>query len=160
MVATLNYTVVAMTTKDQAIEHLSDEIAKLVRRARKLGADRARLIDPSLSGTSYRLLAFLCDNGPHRAQQLVELFDLDKGAVSRYVQQLAELGLVSKHPDSSDKRATLVESTALARRRVGNVRARGFDEMGIMLDAWPMEKVEKLAARLADYNRLFENSQT
>ena len=63
--------------------------------------------------------------GPLRASAIAEAFDIDKGAVSRQVQHLVDLGLVERAPDPDDGRATLVAasdeadagSTEVARHR-------------------------------------------
>ena len=64
-----------------ALEH---EMGVLIRRLRRRIAERARLIHPDLSPVAYSMLMALHDSSPQRASELVELFSIDKGAVSRH----------------------------------------------------------------------------
>ncbi len=59
----------------------------------------------------YSMLMALNDTGPRRASDLVELFSVDKGAVSRQVQALLELGLIERSPDPDDRRAAILAIT-------------------------------------------------
>ena len=44
------------------------------------------------------MLLALNDTGPRRASDLVDIFAIDKGAVSRQVGALLELGLIERSP--------------------------------------------------------------
>ena len=55
---------------------------------------------------------------------------MDKGAVSRQVQHLTELGLIERTPDPADGRAALLAVTDDARRR-----SRILDQWALTLDS-------------------------
>ena len=110
----------------RALEH---EMGVLVRRIRRLIAERARLVHPDLSPVGYSMLVALNDSGPRRASDLVDLFSIDKGAVSRQVGSLLELGLIERSPDPEDRRAAILaiteEGSQPPRERRGPAPSRG-----------------------------------
>ena len=85
---------------DETMRALEHEMGVLVRRIRRLIAERARMVHPDLSPVAYSMLMALNDSGPRRASDLVDIFSIDKGAVSRQVQALLDLGLIERSPDS------------------------------------------------------------
>ncbi len=103
----------------RALEH---EVGVLIRRVRRAIGERARAVHPDLQPMSYLMLAHLAESGPLRSSALAETFGVDKGAVSRQVQHLADLALLDKTPDPDDGRATLLSPSEDARRRLGEVR--------------------------------------
>ena len=54
------------------------------------------------------MLTYVAENGPMRASEIAEQFDIDKGAISRQVTHLTELGLLARVTDPDDGRAMLV----------------------------------------------------
>lgn len=141
------------TTRPEALRAVEDEIGVLVRRLKRAIAERAHAIHRDLQGTSYLLLGWLSENGPVRASAIVEVFGMDKGALSRQLQHLEELGLVERTPDPADGRATLVSASAEAVRRLTQVD----DERRICLDErlgdWTVAELEEFARQLGHYNR-------
>lgn len=139
-------------TRDDALQQVEHELAVLVRRARRVVAQRAVEVHPDLQPGAYLMLGHVRRHGPLRAAALCEVFDLDKAAVSRQVQHLLDLGLIDRTPDPGDGRATLLavsEAGAEAMRVVSEQRRRGLDER---LAGWPAADIEDFAARLARYN--------
>ena len=95
----------------------------LVRRIRRVIAERARMLHPELSPVAYSMLMALNDGGPRRASDLVEIFSIDKGAVSRQVQALLELGLIERTPDPEDRRAMILAISEEGHRRLASIAA-------------------------------------
>ena len=95
----------------------------------------------------------IADEGPCRASALAEGFSLDKGAVSRYLTQLEELGLITRTPDPADGRASLLTLTDLGRQRLDEVVSRRRAEFGDRLSAWSDEDLARLVRDLGRYNR-------
>ena len=126
----------------RALEH---EMGVLVRRIRRMIAERARMVHPDLSPVAYSMLMALNDSGPRRASDLVELFSIDKGAVSRQVQALLELGLIERSPDPEDRRAAILaitdEGLASAGRRSP---PRGGARSVARLEEWSDEDLRRL----------------
>lgn len=135
---------------------LEQEVGALIKRVRWVIAERAEAVHPELPAASYLLLAHVAEHGPIRASLLVERFQIDKGAVSRQLHHLIELGLLDKVADPADGRAHLVSVTDEARRRLEEVtamRRRWLDER---LGDWTAEELERFATNLARYNRTLE----
>ncbi|MFL6022325.1 MAG: MarR family winged helix-turn-helix transcriptional regulator [Marmoricola sp.] len=138
--------------RDGAIRDLEHEIGKLLRRVRRGLAERATLVDPALNATAYPLLVTLNEFGPHRAADLADLFALDKGAVSRVVHQLVELGLIERTPDPKDGRASILQVTEKARAKMAELADRRREEFGERLADWEPESIVDLARGLAKFN--------
>src|SRR5689334_13492733 len=109
------------TERIEKLRHLEQEVAVLIRRVRRIIGVRARAVHPELPGVSYLMLGYLAQHGALRASALCSVFDMDKGAVSRQVQHLLDLGLVDRTPDPDDGRATLISVSAEGTRRLGDV---------------------------------------
>jgi DNA-binding MarR family transcriptional regulator len=140
-------------SRPESMRHLEREVGVLVRRIKRVIGERARAVHEDLQPASYLMLSWLADEGPVRASAMVELFHIDKGAISRQLQHLDDLGLVVRTPDPDDGRATLVAASDDARRRLTDVaehRRKWLDEQ---LGDWSAEELETFAATLEKYNR-------
>lgn len=149
-------TVTDATEQDsRRAEHLrtlEQEVGVLIRRVRRVIGERARAVHPQLQPASYLMLGYLASEGPLRASAMAGVFDIDKGAISRQVQHLEDLGLVDRTPDPADGRASLVSASAEAARRLEDVaadRRRWLDEQ---LGGWTEEELGDFATVLGRYN--------
>lgn len=138
--------------RDQALRGLEHEIGRLVRRIRRGLAERAARVDPGLTASAYPLLVALVELGPHRAADLVDVFALDKGAVSRAVHQLLELGLIERTPDPQDGRASILSATPKATERLAATKESRHQEIGAHLAGWTSTSIAELAEGLARFN--------
>ena len=118
----------------------------LVRRIRRVIAERAGAVHAELQPASYLMLAHVAEHGPMRASTVADLFSIDKGAISRQVTHLIELGLIEKSRDPEDGRAWLLTATPDARERLAQVAQsrRRYD--------WESGDLETFTALLARYN--------
>lgn len=140
-------------SRDQQLRRLEGEVGVLIRRIRKVIHERARAVHEDMQPTSYLLLAWLIDEGPVRASAIAENFAIDKGAISRQLQHLDDLGLVTRTPDPDDGRATLVAASDDAVRRMADVadhRRKWLDER---LGGWSDAELDDFVGSLARYNR-------
>src|ERR1700712_142885 len=120
-----------MTSRADSLHDLEREVGVLIRRIKRVIGERARAVHDDLQPASYLMLSWLVDEGPVRATSMVEKFNIDKGAVSRQLQHLDDLGLVIRTPDPDAGRATLVAASDDARRRLADVaehRRKWLDE--------------------------------
>lgn len=138
--------------KTDALRQLEQEVAVLVRRVRRVIGHRARAVHPDLQPVSYLMLGYVSNHGPIRASELRAVFDMDKGAVSRQVQHLLDLGLVDRAPDPEDGRATLISITDDGVRRLGDVSEHRRKLLAERLDDWTAGDLEQLAVLLSRYN--------
>jgi DNA-binding MarR family transcriptional regulator len=140
-------------SRDEVLRHIEEEMGILVRRLKRTIAERARALDPGLKGTSYLLLGWLAQHGPVRPSAVVEALGTDKGAISRQLQHLEELGYVARTPDPSDGRATLVSATGPARDRLAEIDRRRREQLDARLGDWSAEELDDLVTQLGRYNR-------
>jgi DNA-binding MarR family transcriptional regulator len=138
------------------IDRLEQEVGVLLRRIRRVIGERAHTVDPSLQPGAYLVLAHLAEAGPSRASAVVAAFDLDKGAVSRHVRTLVDLGLVLREPDPADGRATLLRATGEARRRLDDVAETRRARLDERLGDWTPEELRSFVDALARYNATLE----
>ena len=118
-------------SRAEDLRSLEAEVGVLIRRVKRMIGERARAIHPDLHPGQYLMLSSLRHGGPQRAGVLAEAFAMDKGAVSRSVQQLVDLGLVERTADPDDRRASLLAVTdeGVARfEAVGRERSARFDQ--------------------------------
>lgn len=138
--------------RDDSLRMLEQEIGIMLRRIRRVMSERAQLVHPDLNATAYLLLGALMESGPMRASVLAETFDLDKGAVSRTVHQLLELGLIERRPDPQDGRASIVQISRPGTRKMNAVAVQRRRYFSKKLSDWEPGDLEDLIASLAKYN--------
>jgi DNA-binding MarR family transcriptional regulator len=139
-------------SRAHSLGRLEHEFGVVLRRVKRVLAERARAVHEELPPSSYLMLAYLEESGPCRSSAMAELFAMDKGAISRQVQHLADLGLVERTPDPADGRAALLAVTDEARRRMAEVqrdRRRWLDER---LGDWSDEDLRTFVDMLSRYN--------
>lgn len=141
-----------MSDRIRTLHALEQEMGILMRRVRRALSERAALVHPSLQPSSYVMLAHLIEAGPRRSADIAEAFDLDKGAVSRQVQHLVELGLVERAPDPADGRATILTATTEAKARVDEVSRLRIEQLDARLAQWSAEDLDELVSRFSRYN--------
>lgn len=138
--------------KAETLVGLEHEVGILVRRIRRVLAERAAGVDDRLSTPSFLMLTYLAENGSRRSADIVEHFDIDKGAISRQVHQLTELGLVTRSPDPQDGRAQLIEVTARGHTRLREMSERRRSMLVQRLSDWDDADLAMFVELLGRYN--------
>ena len=141
-----------MNERDQAFESLQNEVSALFRHVRTFVAAHASTVHPDLLPTGYYLLSWLNGHGPVRAAVLVDTFQTDKGAVSRQIHHLDDLGLIERKPDPTDGRATLLVVTAEGKERLATADSERRTWMEDRLADWHTDDLAAFAAAFARYN--------
>ena len=141
-----------MTARSEDLFRIEAEVGVLIRRIKRVIAERAREVHPQLHPMTYPLLAHIVSSGPLRAADLCDTFSMDKGGVSRQVQSLVDLGLVDREPDPEDRRATLLVATAGAKRGIAAVSRRRSDRFAERLSGWSEVDLAAFADQLGHYN--------
>lgn len=139
-------------SRAELLRGVEREVGVLIRRVRRVIHERARAVHPDLLPASYLLLAHLVEHGPCRPSAVAELFTVDKGSISRQVQQLVDLGLVDRTRDPEDGRATLLSASAAAVARAGEVARRRRLRLDDRLGDWSDEELASFVETLARYN--------
>lgn len=138
--------------RDRMILDLELEVTSLIRRIKRVIAERARTIHPELTPTGYLMVAHMNDRGPVRASSVVEAFHLDKGAVSRHVQTLVDFGLATKERDPDDGRAWVVDLSDEGRRRMADLTTARRARLGRLLGEWTDDELSTFVTTLGRYN--------
>ncbi len=135
-----------------SLRSLEHEVGVMIRRVRRAIGVRAQMVHPDLQPAAYLLLSSVFESGPVRASALVELFDTDKGAISRQVGHLLDLGLLEKEQDPVDARAWLISVTEDAKRRMAEVVVHRHQLLDEGLSEWSDAQLEGFVADLGNYN--------
>ncbi|WP_183092521.1 MarR family winged helix-turn-helix transcriptional regulator [Nocardioides stalactiti] len=104
-----------------------------------------------LKQPSYDLLRVLIETGPIPMGELARRSQMDVGMATRQVAGLAEEGLVSRSPDPSDRRVTLVEPTAAGRTTTEALRRVRTRHLQSALDGWSAEDLRTLDTLLGRF---------
>ncbi len=139
-----------------ALRQIEAEVLTLLRRVRRTSAENARLVHLDLSVSGYAVLLFVVEHEPTRAADVAEQLDMDKGAVSRQVSHLEQLGLVSRAVDPDDGRAHRLVLSDEGRGRIAVLRRHRRADLEGRLASWSAEDLAVFADRLARYNASFE----
>jgi DNA-binding MarR family transcriptional regulator len=141
---------------DETLRSLEHEMGVLVRRLRRVIAERAKMVHPDLSPVAYSMLVALHDSGPRRASDLVGQFSIDKGAVSRQVQALLELEMIERTPDPEDRRAAILAITEEGERRLKKIMHTRREELRERLAGWETDDLDDFVTALGRYNASLE----
>jgi len=131
---------------------LEHEVGVLIRRVKRVIGERARAVHPDLQPASYLMLGYVAEHGPLRATAVADVFGIDKGAISRQVTHLVDLGLIDGQPDPADKRATLLSVTDDAVARLEEIKSHRRKLVDEQLGDWSAPELEQFASDLARYN--------
>jgi len=104
------------------------------------------------------MLTFLVAEGAQRSSVVSERFNVDKGAISRQVQHLCDLGLLVREPDPADGRAMLISASPDAVHRLEAVdrdRRRWLDEQ---LAEWTEADLRDFVGGLGRYNTALDQN--
>ncbi|WP_252275074.1 MarR family transcriptional regulator [Nocardioides sp. LMS-CY] len=142
----------AEVDRAELLGELEREVGVMIGRIRRLLRERARTVHEELQSSTYLLLSWLDTRGPLRASEISETFGIDKGAISRQVQHLIELGLVDRAPDPDDGRATLLSASETARTRLVAVKEASRLWLDQRLGDLPDEDLAEFVGLLGRYN--------
>ncbi len=141
-----------MTSADPARTEASAEveaaITELFRSGRTWGKLLAERFRPELSPLSYAILRHVTAHGPLRSSDIVSVFGMDKGAVSRQIAILREQGLLDASGDPSDGRSTVLSASATAVAAFETFTADIRSQYEQVLDGWSIEELSRLARLL------------
>ena len=142
-----------MTHRVETLRTLEQEMGVVVRRVRRVIVERARAVDPELQIAGFLVLSFLAGKGPARSADVVEELGIDKGAISRHVQHLIDLGLVSREPDPGDGRASILSVTEEGVLRMDVVAEHRRHNLEQKLADWTDDDLGEFVDALSRYNR-------
>jgi len=139
-----------------AVEH---ELAVLLRRARAFSSQLAREFHPDLDSTAYALMIWLEDVGSARLTDLAAYFGVGKPTMSRQIQLLERVDLVTRTADHTDRRAQTLSLTPNGAAQLHQVRSARRDRFRTLLAPWPSQDVAELGALLGRLNRTMGSTE-
>jgi DNA-binding MarR family transcriptional regulator len=139
-------------SRAEELGRLEQEVGVLIRRVKRVIGVRARAVHPDLQPASYLMLTYLAAQGPQRSSVMSEVFGVDKGAISRQVQHLCELGLLDREADPVDGRAMLISASPDAVRRMQAVDRDRRSWLEGQLADWSEDDLRSFVTDLARYN--------
>ena len=145
------------STRDVALHSIEREVGALIRRVRRVIGERARSVHPELQPSAYLILTYLHEEDDVRSSRLVENFGIDKGAISRQISSLVDLGLVERIPDPEDGRATRIRLTDDAKARIQSVSDRRWGRFDQRLADWSDDELTAFAGTLQHYNESLDS---
>jgi DNA-binding MarR family transcriptional regulator len=134
------------------VRAVEDELTTLLRRARAISWEATRSVHPGLDAGAYGLLLLLRRGGPLRLTDLATRIGVSKGTLSRQVNALENLGLVTRQPDPRDRRAAFLELTSAGHRRFDEVRAARQGQLSGILAGWSRTDQREFARLLRKFN--------
>lgn len=140
-------------TRTDSLLQLEQEVGVLVRRVKRVIGVRARMVHEDMQPSSYLMLAYLAEHGATRSSAMAEIFAIDKGAISRQVRDLVDLGLVDRSQDPEDGRAWLLSANADAVRRLADVTEHRRTWLDEQLGDWSETELSDFVEELGRYNQ-------
>ena len=150
--------VAVATGRQDSVRQIEAEVGVLIKRVRRVIAERAQEVHESLHPSTFLVLTHLADHGPLRASAIVGHCAMDKASGSRQVQHLLDLGLVDRTPDPEDGRATLLSVSEDGRRRLRDVADHRRQLLDQRLGDWDDQELADFAAVLARYNATLDRA--
>ncbi|WP_347038058.1 helix-turn-helix domain-containing protein [Glutamicibacter halophytocola] len=90
---------------EKLLQTVEEEFTAILLHARDMLIRRAKAVHPDLQAPGYRVLALVIRDDAQQQGVLAEKLRLDKATISRLVQHLESLALVTRTQDPSDGRA-------------------------------------------------------
>ncbi|MEU8423101.1 MarR family transcriptional regulator [Micromonospora sp. NPDC048835] len=142
---------------ESTLGRIETEVALLMRfgeaTRRATGTAEHRVLDRA----AYVILRHLADAGPQNVSALAARLNLDGSTVTRQVSALQRDGLITRTPDPSDGRGTVISPTLAGLQRMAAVQAARTRLYGDMLGDWSSEDRDTLAALLGRLNQALVN---
>jgi DNA-binding MarR family transcriptional regulator len=138
-------------SRAEELGRLEQEVGVLIRRVKRVIGERARAVHPDLQPASYLMLTYLASDGPQRSSAMSERFGVDKGAISRQVQHLCDLGLLLREPDPLDGRASLISASPDAVHRLQSIDRDRRRWLAEQLADWSEDDLREFVSGLARY---------
>lgn len=142
---------------ESTLGRIETEVALLMRfgeaTRRATGTAEHRVLDRA----AYVILRHLADAGPQNVSALAARLNLDGSTVTRQVSALQRDSLITRTPDPSDGRGTVISPTAAGLQRMAAVQAARTRLYGDMLADWSTEDRATLATLLSRLNQALIN---
>ncbi|MFI6055413.1 MarR family winged helix-turn-helix transcriptional regulator [Streptomyces violascens] len=138
------------TTRDStSAARVAAAIGALTLRATRAGLyGRLTSEVEGVDATTYPVLSGLARVGPATATKLAEAIGMDRTVTTRYATRLQEAGLIARHPDPADARATRLVLTVEGERAVTALREAMESFVAEEMATWPSGEAATFAIHL------------
>jgi DNA-binding MarR family transcriptional regulator len=139
---------------DRALAVMETELAMLARTLE--GLSRRSSIHRGLDRSSYLLLRTLETVGSASINGLAQLVGLDATTITRQVATMEASGLVLRRRSPADARVSVLELSALGRRRMEGVRVAREERIGDLVGNWSDRDRRSFGALLRRFNEAIQ----
>jgi len=136
------------SSRTDAVRELEAEFGDLISRIQRVISELANRVSPGLLPGAYKVFTTIARRDGVTLSALADHMMMDKGQLSRTVRELEALGLISRVPDPTDGRSSILSPTTEGLARLEAARA---PQQGLLLDAigdWPLEDISALTRLL------------
>jgi DNA-binding MarR family transcriptional regulator len=140
-----------MDHPDEAVRTVEAQVAMLLRLAERSRRSAARRRG-ELERSAYLVLGVLDSGGPANVNAIADALRLDPSTTTRQVLAMEQAGHVTRRPDPTDGRATVVEATDAGRAALAATREVRAGMYGEILDGWTTQDRAALATLLSRLN--------
>lgn len=106
------------------------------------------------TGTTWRALAIIAEDGPMRVTEFATADRLTQPSATALLRRLDAEGLIRREQDPTDRRAVLVEITDAGRARLAGYRADATAAIDSLLDDLDEDELETLARAVTIVGRI------
>ena len=144
----------ATTTAEraEAVGDIEVQFTRMAAASRRRMRDYAESVHPGLNPLGFALLTASRQLGRCPQSALAHRLHADKGAVSRAVTQLEQLGLIHREADPGDRRSQLLEVTPAGTAALEESDARARELLLGRLEGWSLAEVQRLRELLVRLN--------
>lgn len=134
--------------RTQAVRALEAEFSELITRFRRVLLENADRVSPGMLPAAYKVFLTIVRRHPITLSALAEVLVTDKGQVSRTIRELEQLGLITREPDPSDGRSSLLSPTASGLERLEVVGSPRDHSLAETLADWELSDIQNLTRLL------------
>lgn len=131
-----------------AVHALEAEFGELVNRFRRIVTENANRVSEGMLPAAYKVFTTIVRREQITPSALADDLVVDKGQLSRTLRELEGLELISRTPDPTDGRSSILMPTPLGLERLRLAREPQADGLTTALKAWRVEDIHNLTRLL------------
>ncbi len=136
---------------DSANRKIEQQMTVLLRRGQRIHLSTAAG-GMTLERSAYGILCQLADEGPQRLGTLATAFGLDPSTITRQVKALEDAGLAARTPDTTDRRASILDLTEEGSNVLASTRLHRRTRLYEAMSDWSLEDRTEFGRLLEQFN--------
>ena len=136
---------------DSANQKIEQQMTVLLRRGQRIHLSTAAG-GMTLERSAYGILCQLADEGAQRLGTLATAFGLDPSTITRQVKALEDAGLAARTPDTTDRRASILDLTEEGRDVLTSTRRHRRTRLYEVMSDWSHEDRTEFGRLLEQFN--------